>query len=261
MEMRIGDRRLAYESHGAGRAVVLIHPFPFDGRMWRGTAEALAGVCRVLLPDLRGFGGSELGSPDPSLADMADDVAALLDHLGIARATVGGMSMGGYVALAFAARHRARLDGLILADTRAAADSAQAAAGRSGALALVEGQGVAALVDQQLPALLSNSPTEAVRQQVRELGRQSPAGVMAAIRALRDRPDRRPELAALACPTLVIVGSEDKLSPPTEAATMAQSIRGARLVEIPGAGHLSHLERPAEVVAALASFLQPEERP
>jgi 3-oxoadipate enol-lactonase len=256
MKVRIGERELAYATYGVGRALVLIHAFPFDGRMWRATAEALAGRCRVIVPDMRGFGDSDLGTPEPSIADMADDVAALLDQLGIERAVVGGISMGGYVTLAFAARQRGRLAGLVLADTRAAADSEQAAAGRAGAIELVARDGVSALVEKQLPGLLSSAPSEAVRAQVRALGRQRPEGVSAGIRALRDRPDRRGELGAIACPTLVIVGAEDKLSPPAEVSAMARSIRGARLVEIPGAGHLSHLERPAEFVAAIAEFIE-----
>jgi 3-oxoadipate enol-lactonase len=255
MKMRIADRELAYERYGSGQPLVLVHAFPFDGRMWRGIAQALGASHRVILPDMRGFGESALGSGDPSIADMADDIAALLDHLSMARATVGGLSMGGYVALAFAARHPSRLERLILADTRATADSEQAHAGRAGALALVEREGVPALVERQLAVLLSPSASEALRQEVRELGQQSAAGVCAAIRALRDRPDRQAELSAIACPTLVIAGKEDKLSPPADMAALARAIPNARLTEIAGAGHLSNLENPAEFLAAIASFM------
>jgi 3-oxoadipate enol-lactonase len=255
MKARIGDRALAYESIGGGQPLVLVHAFPLDGRMWMSTARTLADHCRVIVPDMRGFGASDLGGGDPSIADMADDVAALLDSLGIERATVGGLSMGGYVALAFAARHGARLERLILADTRAAADSDVARAGRADALALVAKDGVAALVERQLAALLSPAASEAVREQVRGLGRQSLEGVSAGLRALRDRPDRRAELSAIRCPTLVIVGSEDKISPPAEMAEIASAIPGARLVEIAGAGHLSNLERPNEFSSAIAHFI------
>ena len=255
MKERIGDRAFAYEFFGGGKPLVLIHAFPFDGQMWTATAHALAGLCRVIVPDMCGFGESDLGGGDPSIADMADDVAAMLDSLGIKRATVGGLSMGGYVALAFAARHSARLERLILADTRAAADSDSARTGRADALALVEKEGVPALVERQLAALLSSAASEAMREQVRLLGKQSPEGVSAGLRALRDRPDRRAELPAISCPTLVIVGSEDKISSPAEMAGMASSISGARLVEIAGAGHLSNLENPNDFVAAVANFI------
>jgi 3-oxoadipate enol-lactonase len=255
MKARIGGRDLAYEFFGGGKPLVLIHAFPLDGQMWTDTAQALSSRCRVIVPDMRGFGESDLGAGDPSIADMADDVATLLDSLGIKRAAVGGLSMGGYVALAFAARYPARLERLILADTRAAADSDAARAGRADALALVEEQGVAALVERQLAVLLSPAASETVREQVRSLGKQRPEGVSAGIRALRDRPDRRAELSAIACPTLVIVGTEDKISPPAEMAEMSSEIPGASLVEIPGAGHLSNLEQPNHFATAVANFI------
>ncbi len=256
MKARIGNREIAYESYGDGKPLVLIHAFPLDGRMWAGTARALAGSCRVIVPDMRGFGASDLGGGAPSVADMADDVALLLDALGIDRAAIGGLSMGGYVSLAFAARHPARLERLLLADTRAAADSDAARAGRADALAMVAKEGVAALVEHMLAVLLSPAASATVRDHVRNLGRQqNPGGVSAGIRALRDRPDRRSELAAIRCPTLVIVGSEDKISPPAEMAEIASFISGSHLVEIAGAGHLSNLEAPSDFVAALANFL------
>jgi pimeloyl-ACP methyl ester carboxylesterase len=255
MKTRIGDRELAYERYGTGKPLVLLHAFPFDGCMWRGAGQALGEFCRVIVPDMRGFGSSDLGAGDPSIADMADDVAALLDSLGTAKATIGGLSMGGYVALAFAARHRHRVERLILADTRAAADTDKARAGRADALALVEREGVAALVERQIPVLLSPGASPSLREEVRELGRQNAAGVCAGIRALRDRPDRQSELAAIQCPTLVIVGAEDQISPLAEVAGMARAIPNARLVEIAGAGHLSNLEKPVEFVAAISNFM------
>jgi 3-oxoadipate enol-lactonase len=255
MKTRIGDREMSYSATGQGRAVILVHAFPLDGRMWEDTAKGLAGKCHVIAPDMAGFGGSPLGPGDRSIADMADDVAALMDSLDIAKATVGGMSMGGYVSLAFAARHADRLEGLILADTRAAADSDAARAARADALALVEAHGVAAYAERQLGALLSPSASDAVRDRVRELCRQNPQGVCAGIRALRDRPDRRAELPDIRCPTLAIVGSDDKISPRAEMAAIAEAIPGSRLTEIPGAGHLSNLEKPAEFVAAISNFI------
>lgn len=255
MKSDIGGRNLSYSMTGEGPVVILLHAFPLDGRMWNAVAAGLAGKCRVIAPDLPGFGESDLGPSDRSIADMADDIAALMDHLGIAQATVGGLSMGGYVSLAFAARHAQRLRGLILADTRAAADSDTARAARADALTLVQTRGVEPYVERQVAALLSASASDQVRAQVRALGRQRPEGVCAGIRALRDRPDRRAELAGIRCPTLVLVGSEDKISPPSEMAEIARAIPGARLTEIAGAGHLSNLEKPEEFVAAIAKFI------
>jgi len=254
MKISIGPRQLAYESVGSGPVLVLVHAFPFDGRIWRKTAAALASRQRVITPDMRGFGQSDLGSDGFSIADLADDVAALLDALKLPAATIGGMSMGGYVALAFARRHRDRLKSLVLADTKAAADTPEARQGREAAIALVQTQGVAALLEKQIPRLLSASASDSLRAEVRALGAQPPEAVIAAIRALRDRPDRTAELPEIAVPTLVMVGGDDALSPPAEARSMAAAIPKARLVEIPGAAHLSHLENPDAFAAALAKF-------
>jgi pimeloyl-ACP methyl ester carboxylesterase len=163
--------------------------------------------------------------------------------------------MGGYVALAFAARHRTRLQRLILADTRAAADSQAARAGRAEALDRVAQEGVPAFVERQLSALLSPKASQTVREEVRSIALQRPESICAGLKALRDRPDRQGELAAISCPTLVLVGKQDGISPPAEVATMAAAIPGARLVEIGDAGHLSNLENPTAFIAAIANFI------
>jgi len=250
MRAHIVGGELAYETVGTGRPLVLLHAFPFDRRLWKGLAVPGR---TLILPDLRGFGESPLFHPF-TVADLADDVASLLDALGLGRAAVGGMSWGGYVALAFARRHRGRLEGLVLADTKAGPDTPEARQGRDQMAALVRAQGVPAYLDQQLPRLLSPAATDPVRNQARVLGNQSADAVIAGLEALRDRPDRRPELPDIRCPTLIVVGAEDGLTPPTEARAMAESIAGARLVELPGAGHLANLEAPEAFAAALATL-------
>jgi 3-oxoadipate enol-lactonase len=146
------------------------------------------------------------------------------------------------------------LKSLILADTKAAADTPEARQGREASISLVEKQGVAALLEKQIPRLLSASASEGLRSEVRGLGAQPADTVIAAIRALRDRPDRTAELPEIAVPTLVVVGNDDALSPPAEAHAMAAAMPNARVVEIPGAGHLSNLENPDAFTAALAGF-------
>jgi pimeloyl-ACP methyl ester carboxylesterase len=254
MKVSIGPRQVAYQSVGSGPALLLLHAFPFDSRMWRQTAASLASQRRVITPDMRGFGLSDLGSGGFSIADLADDLAALLDALNLPAASVGGMSMGGYVALAFARRHRDRLKSLVLADTKAAADTPEARLGREAAISLVEKQGVAALLEKQIPRLLSASASDELRAEVRVLGAQPEDTVIAAIRALRDRPDRTAELPEIAIPALVVVGSEDALSSPADARAMAAAMPDARVAEIPGAGHLSNMENPDAFAAALAGF-------
>jgi pimeloyl-ACP methyl ester carboxylesterase len=252
MRLRIADREMTYEDIGSGTPLVLLHAFPFDRRMWWATAAALSGRLRVITPDLRGFGESP-ASEAYSIADLADDVAALLDGLGISRATIGGLSWGGYIALAFAARHGARLEGLILADTKAGPDSAEARRGRDEAISLVQAEGVEPYLERQLPRLLSRHASDSLRAEVQALGRQSPDAVLKALPALRDRPDRWSELPLISCPTVVIVGQEDALTPASEARAMAGAIPDAQLVELPGAGHLSNLEAPDAFAAALTS--------
>jgi pimeloyl-ACP methyl ester carboxylesterase len=186
---------------------------------------------------------------------MADDVAALLDELGVPMAAVGGLSMGGYVALAFARRHPARLSALILADTRAAADSEAARQAREDGIAKVLAGGTSEFLDGIPFRLLSGKADDALRRRVRGLAEQRPEGIIAALAAMRDRPDRTAELGELRCPTLVVAGAEDSVTPPSEAQAMARAIPGARYVDIPGAGHLSNLEAPEAFDAAVNSFL------
>jgi pimeloyl-ACP methyl ester carboxylesterase len=254
------DVTLDCDDAGAGRPVVLLHAFPFSRAMWRPQVAALRDICRVIAPDLRGFGGTSPFLAAPSVEAMADDVAALLDALKIGEpVVVGGLSMGGYVALAFARRHARRLRGLVLADTRAEADGAEARANRDKMIALARDHGAADVVEQLLPKLLAErtrTQNPAVVEEVRRIAAaQRPEAIIAALQAMRDRPDATPGLAAVTVPTLVLVGSEDTPTPPAAARTMADGIRGANLVTIAGAGHLSNLEEPEAFNVALHGFL------
>jgi 3-oxoadipate enol-lactonase len=249
-----GATPIGYDDRGTGPALVLLHPFPLTRATWAGLAEALAAHRRVIAVDARGFGDSPLAGPF-TIADIADDVAALLDRLAIPRATVLGMSMGGYAALAFAARHRERLSALVLADTRAAADSAEARAGRAAALATLADAGSAAYLAASLPRLLSPQAPPALVSHVRGRAETRAASLRAGIEALRDRPDRSAELGAIACPTLVLCGAEDQVTPAAEMRQMAAAIAGARFVAIAGAGHLSHVEAPGIFLQAVTAFL------
>jgi 3-oxoadipate enol-lactonase len=253
-----GAQPLGYDDRGAGAPVVLLHPFPFSRRVWAGLAEGLATRHRVLAVDARGFGESPLPPGGQlSIADSADDLAALFDALGIRRATLVGMSLGGYTALAFAARHPARLAALALADTRAAADSAETRAGRQAALATlaIDGQGVPAYLSSSLGRLLSPAASPALLAQLRARAETRAASLRAGIEALRDRPDRTAELGAIACPTLLLCGAADQVTPPAEMRGMAKAISGATFHEIPGAGHLAHLEAPEAFEQKLTPFL------
>lgn len=250
---------LEYSDVGNGPAVVLLHAFPFDRELWQPQVAPLveAGY-RVITPDLPGFGRSPLPSDPLSIDGMADAVATLLTRLGVERAVVGGLSMGGYVSLAFARRHGARLCGLILADTKAAPDDAAGRENRDKAIAAIRTHGVEAFVRALLPKLLGpQTPNDSeVAAAVRAIMVRQPAeGVIAALAALRDRPDATPGLAAIAVPTLVLVGEQDAITPPAVAEQLAASIPHARLVRIPAAGHLPNRENPEVFTAAVRDFL------
>ncbi len=255
-----GTFAVEYDDIGAGPVVVLLHAFPLSRAMWRPQREDLQAVCRVVTPDLRGFGGTGGFAGPPSVDRMADDVAALLDALRVNEpVVVGGLSMGGYVALAFARRFPGRLRGLILADTRAEADTPEGKANRDRTIALARSHSAGEVFEQMLPKMVSEetrSRRPGVIGEARRIAAgQSQVGVIAALQALRDRPDATPSLRAIAVPTLVLVGSDDVLTPPAAAQALAAGIAGSQLAVIQGAGHLSNLEQPGLFNAAVRTFL------
>jgi pimeloyl-ACP methyl ester carboxylesterase len=242
------------DTRGSGPALLLLHPFPFDRRSWSDVAARLAAHHRVVSIDFRGFGEAPPSAPY-TLEDLAEDAVATLDKLGIAMATVAGVSMGGYVALAMAAQHPARLAGLILADTRATADSDAARQARLDGIAHVKSGGLSEFLDGTPVRLLSAKAGDSLKRRIRTLSEQKADAVVNALAAMRDRPDRSSLLPQLRLPSLILVGSDDSVTPPSEAKAMAQSIPGSRFVEIANAGHLSMLEQPDAFVAAVESFL------
>ncbi|MGA2032807.1 MAG: alpha/beta fold hydrolase [Thermoguttaceae bacterium] len=245
---------------GAGLPLVLVHGFPLDHGMWAGQIAALAAHVRVIAPDLRGFGGSQATPAPVAMEQFADDLAALCDALGVTGPIVlAGLSMGGYIALSFWHKYAERLRGLVLCDTRAGADTAAAAAGRRETARRLRIDGLAPLLETMLPKLLSPLTLRDRPQVVEDLRRQilsaNPEGLAAAAEGMARRRDFTDCLGTIDCPTLVVVGRDDRLSTPAEMRSMAGTIRGARLVEIDDAGHLAPLERPAQFNAAVLEFL------
>jgi pimeloyl-ACP methyl ester carboxylesterase len=250
---------LEYAVAGDGPALLLLHAFPLGLFMWDPQVEALAATHRVVRFDARGFGGSAPGAGPLTMDRIADDAAALLDHLGLATATVMGCSMGGYAAFAFVRRHAPRLERLVLQDTRAGADSEQQKAGRALLAARVLGEGASAAAEAFLPKLLGETTRreqDLVVAWVRErILATSPQAIADALHGLAARPDSQATLAEIRVPTLLLVGEEDVLTPPAEAEAMAAAIPGSRLLVVPRAGHLASLEQPQAVNAAVSSFL------
>src|SRR5579883_639694 len=249
---------VGYDDIGSGTPLVLLHAFPLDRGMWKPQLTGLTEVARLIALDFPGFGES---SPTTfTIDDVADVVAEFLAALEIPKAVVCGLSMGGYVALALARRHSNLLRGLIFCDTRAGVDDSKAKAGRDQAITTVKEHGATALFEGMLPKVLSDatrSEKPEVVESIKSLATRQPVpSLAAALAALRDRPDANDGLAAIAAPTLVLVGEFDAVTPPLSAANLAAQIRNSALVYIPDAGHLSNLENPDAFNAAVRKFLK-----
>lgn len=259
--VRVNGIDLAYQAAGAGDPLLLIHAFPLNRAMWNQQITDLSDQFLVIAPDIRGFGQSELGDVPISLDQYAADLVALLDHLGIGRVAVAGLSMGGYIAFALLRAAPGRISKLILADTRAEADTEEGRQTREQNAQLAEREGVPALVTQMLPKLLAPDADATVQAQVRQIASANgAAGVAAALRAMAARPDATAHLGTTDIPALIIVGSADALTPLEAAQAMYRALPAARIVTIDGAGHLSNLEQPAAFTSTIRRFLAPAEQ-
>ena len=240
---------------GAGPCVVLVHGYPLDGAMWSGVARSLATRFRVFKPDLPGRGENVAPAPH-DIEGYSDYLETLLSALpppvGLA-----GFSMGGYVCLALLRRQPALVRALALVDTRAEADDEEGKKKRDEAIATARADGVARIADVMVPKLLAEaslSNRDLVERLRRIILRQKPETVEADLTAMRGRRDSSDLLAQIRIPTLVLVGEQDALTPPALSEKMAAAISGARLVTLPASGHLTPMERPGAVAAALGDF-------
>lgn len=239
--------------------LVLLHAFPLNARMWEPQLAAAELGWRVLAPHFRGFGDGAGDPPAATVDDYAADLVDLLDALHVTDAVIAGLSMGGYVAFALLRLAPAYVQALVLADTRSQADTAEGVAARKRTLQLLADKGPSAVVNDLIPKLLGASTRASrpdVGEYVRALALSSPQGAIAgAVEALMTRPDSTPLLSTIRCPTLIVVGEEDSITPPGLSEEMHRSIAGSQLAIVPSAGHLSSLEQPAAFNAALAAFL------
>jgi pimeloyl-ACP methyl ester carboxylesterase len=255
----VGGLELSYRAHGTGPVLVLLHAFPLNKAMWDAQVRDLSDHCHVVTLDVRGFGASQTTDGEFSLDDLASDVHGLLAKLGHGRDVLGGLSMGGYVAFAFMRRYPEAVRGLVLADTKATADTPEAFAKRVAMIDEVGAQGLGG-VARRMPATLVSPSTPArdpalMTRLTGWIAETNPVAVIGAQRALGSRPDQTGLLADIRVPTLVIVGEDDAVTPPSDARAMATAIPGATLVTIPAAGHLSNLEQPDAFNAALRAFM------
>ncbi len=259
MQFRKGDLLIDYSDDGQGLPVVLVHAFANDRTIWRPQIEALRTRYRIIAPDLRGFGASSRTDGQAvSMDQYADDIVALLDHLKINRTVIGGISLGGYVALSIALRHAQRTAGLILANTRAAADSSDWASFRKALVRDIEQRGAVAVVENYGDKPFSSSCPAEIKEEVRRMIlRQPTTGLVSCTLGMAQRPDRSADLPRIKVPTLVISGTEDTYMPSAEAEAMHRAIAGSTFVNIPGGGHASNVDSSAAFNEAVEKFLEP----
>lgn len=249
--------KLAVHTIGQGPLAVLIHGFPLDHRMWLDVMHSELNKRRTLCAiDLRGHGQSPwCGDETHTMERLADDVAAVIDSLSTVPVDVCGLSMGGYVAFALHARHRERIRSLVLTNTRAAADTDAQRAARDTSMQTVQTSGRSAVADAMLPKLLGPDASDTQRAQLREMIESVPvASIVADQRGLQQRKDRRPELASITVPTLVIAGDQDVIIPPAEAELMAREIPNAQLHVVTGTGHMSPMENATAWSSAVTTL-------
>jgi len=260
VRIKVGEVSLAVEDHGAGVPVILLHGFPLSSQMWLPLRAAIEEAARLITPDLRGFGASDKPAGSYGMDVFAADIVAVANALGLDRFILGGHSMGGYVALRIAATCPERLLGLILVDSKAEADGADARARRDAAIARIERGEAQAFRDEFVAALVAPGTRDRAPRQLEEmraLAAEIPDYVLVGCLAgMRDRIDSTELLKRLTVPALVIVGEHDALTPPAVAQALASALPAAELAVIPAAGHVPSVERPVATAEAMLGFLR-----
>jgi 3-oxoadipate enol-lactonase len=257
----LNGRRVRYLQEGAGWPVVFIHGFPLAADMWRPQLEQVPDGWKFIAPDLRGFGPAAVSSSTlPSIDDFARDVVALLDELQLERAVIAGLSMGGYVAFALFRIAAERVSGMVLANTRAAADTPEGRQGRDKMAATARDSGTAAIAEQMLPKLLGETTRRARPQVVQAVRRMvesnSADGIVGALHAMKERPDSTDLLARIDRPVLIVASDEDTLIPMAESEAMHRALPRAQRGVLPAAGHMSNLETPDDFSEVLGNYLR-----
>ncbi|MCC7104203.1 MAG: alpha/beta fold hydrolase [Chloroflexi bacterium] len=261
VEIEANGIRIAYDEAGEGTPLLLVHGFQLDRLSWASQVEAFRGCYRVIAPDLRGHGGTELGAVESiSMELFAADLDALLESLAVREpAVVIGLSLGGFIAQHLVLRHPKRVRALVLADTVATADPPELAERRLRFVAeIVRANSTRSSIDGWYPRLMapaSYGRAELVAPLRAMMARHTPAGVAATLRGMAARPDCLRRLGSVTCPTLVVVGELDTLTPPDQAGLIRDVVPGAQLVVLPGIGHLSNYEAPELFNAVVADFL------
>jgi len=251
-KVNINGIDLAYARQGSGKPLMLIHGFPLDHVSWEQVADVLAKEFDIILPDLRGFGDSSAIESDYGMTDMADDLAGLLDSLGMDQIAVAGHSMGGYVALAFAKKYPQRVTSLALVSSQAAGDSPERKQGRYKTAQDVVDEGIGVVVDSMTPKFSSKPETQMIAREA--MARQKPSGMIGALKAMAERDDMTSTISKFNFPLVLIHGDQDALIPVDRAREIKALVTSAKLIELPGAGHLPMLEFVNETAEALKNL-------
>lgn len=251
---------LFYEVRGEGPDVVMVHPYPSDHGYWLPLARHLETRFRLVLPDLRGLGRSGVGAGATTMPKLAADILRLCDELKIGRAAFVACSVGGYALFEFWRRSHERVKALVLTDTKAAADTEEARAGRLKNAEEILQNGPDWAIEQLLPKLLGrvtmNSRLDVVEAAKATMRQAGAAGIAALQRGMAERADSVPTLAEIDVPALVLGGEDDVLTPVSELERMARGIRGAELKIVARAGHYAAFEQPDEVGPVVREFLE-----
>jgi len=257
--LRSDDAEIAYEIRGNGAPVVLLHPFPSHHEFWYPAASAFDSTYRLILPDLRGHGESEIGEGPALMQKHATDIARVLDDAGVGKAVFVGCSIGGYILFEFWRRFRSRVTALALCDTRPQADNAEARSNRVKAAATVLEQGTEQFLDSMIPKFIGRTTistrpdlVEGARVMMRQM---SPEDISLVQQGMAARPDSVADLKTIDVPTMIVIGEEDAFSTVADGELMRQNIAGSQLKVIPKAGHYAPWEQPEAVGAILRRFL------
>jgi len=258
--IKSGDAEISYRVLGDGPPVILLHPFPANHEFWLPVANALSSRYRLILPDLRGHGDSDIGEGPATMEKHAADIFRIMDDADVGRAPLIGVSIGGYALFEFWRRHRGRVAALGLCNTKAPADPPEARGARLQAANDVIERGTEPFFESMIPRLLGKSTRELrpdlVEGALRMMRKMSPEDVAQVQRGMAERPDSVETLKTINVPTLLITGDEDLLTGRNEAELMRQHISRSELRVIPKAGHYSPWEQPEEAGKVLRQFLE-----
>ena len=248
-KINVKDIQLAFERRGTGTPLVLVHGYPLDHHLWDEVVPLLEDTFDVIAPDLRGFGESTLANSSPKIEDYAEDIAGLLDYLGIQKTAIAGHSMGGYVALAFARLYPERVTGLGLVSSQVLPDPPDRKEGRYKSAADVEENGIESVVATMTPKFTSDEKLQGFARTAME--RQQPSAYVGALKAMAERPDSTPLLSQLEVPVVIIHGTADALIPLDRAREVKAALPQAHLVEVSGVGHMPMMEDKEKTAQAL----------